>query len=291
MVIADPYDTGRLTPFVRVGVPETGPRMAHASRMRDPSFDAAVIGNSTIQLISPERLNALTGRRFVQLSVPGTGPMEHEALIRRLFALRGAGIRALVIGMENSWCDASRETRTVNPFPFWLYDDSALTYAASLIRMDTVEFMPRRLRLLFGREREARRDGYWDYEAGGGYEAYGRSEVPVMSMAAPTLGRPAATLALERILAMTPANVDVVIVHPPIFIHSPPRTSPADLKILAECKAAIAAIARQRQRTRIADFWVDSEATRNRGLFFDHNHYRQAMAQQMEPLIAEGLKR
>jgi hypothetical protein len=291
LVLLDPYDTGRMTPFVRPGIPDTGPRMANASRMRNTAFDAAIIGNSTIQLISPERLDALTGRRFVQLSTPGTGPMEHEAMARRLFAVRGSGIKTLVVGMEDSWCDASRERRTVNPFPFWLYDNSPLVYLTSLIRMDTVEFLPRRIRLLAGRERLGRADGYWDYEAGGGYEAYGRKELPLRTMAPPTDGRPAATRALEMILASAPPETDIVIVHPPIFVHSSPPPRAEDIHILAECKAALRGIATRRPRTSIVDFWVDSALTRDRRMFFDHNHYRQAVAKHMEPEIAAALRR
>jgi hypothetical protein len=289
LAIADPYDTGRLTPFVRPGIPDTGPRMANASRMRNPAFDAAIIGNSTIQLIKPERMDALTGRSFVQLSVPGTGPMEQEAMARRLFAVRGGAIRSLVLGMEESWCDASRERLTVNPFPFWLYDESAVSYLASLVRMDTLEFLPRRFRLLAGRERAARADGYWDYEAGGGYDDFARRELKTRSMTPQKDGRPAATWALERILAAAPAETAIVIVHPPVFVPTPSQTRPEDIRILAECKAALRAVASRRPRTRVVDFWVEDDMTRDRRMFFDHNHYRQAMATRMEPVIAEAL--
>ncbi len=291
LAVADPYDTGRLTPFVRPGVPETGPRMANASRMRNPAFDAAILGNSTIQLISPERLDALTGYRFVQLSIPGTGPMEHAAMARRLFSLRGGGVKALVLGIEPSWCDASRERTTVNPFPFWLYDDRDAAYLASLFRMDSLEFLPRRLRLIAGRERPGRADGYWDYEAGGGYEEYARRELAAVPMPAPTDGRPAATRALERILAAAPAETAILIVHPPIFVHTPSRASAEDVRIISECKAALHEIARRRPRTAVVDFWVENELTRDRRLFLDHNHYRQAMARLMEADIARGLAR
>src|SRR3712207_1811410 len=52
----DPYDTGRSRLFAKAGVRPQGPRTAAASRGRDPAFDAAIVGNSHIQLLSPERL-------------------------------------------------------------------------------------------------------------------------------------------------------------------------------------------------------------------------------------------
>src|SRR5215213_8083367 len=77
----DPFDTGRPGLFAKAGVRPQGPRTAGASRGRDPAFNAAIIGNSHIQLLSPERLQQLTGLAFVQLSVPATGPREQFVLI------------------------------------------------------------------------------------------------------------------------------------------------------------------------------------------------------------------
>ncbi|NNC01231.1 hypothetical protein HI113_46060, partial [Corallococcus exiguus] len=46
----DPYDTGRSTLFAKAGVRPQGPRTAAPSRGRDQTFNAAIIGNSHIQL-------------------------------------------------------------------------------------------------------------------------------------------------------------------------------------------------------------------------------------------------
>src|SRR3712207_6134716 len=71
--LVDPYDTGRSLLLHKPGVRPQGPRTAAASRGRDPAFDSAIIGNSHIQLLSPERLKEKTGLSFVQLSVPASG--------------------------------------------------------------------------------------------------------------------------------------------------------------------------------------------------------------------------
>src|SRR5690606_37526867 len=68
----DPYDSGRSALFEKPGVRPQGPRTANASRGRDPAFNAAIFGNSRIQLIPPERLDKATGLDFVQLAVPGS---------------------------------------------------------------------------------------------------------------------------------------------------------------------------------------------------------------------------
>src|SRR5215211_7270955 len=62
----DPYHSGRSSLFAKPGVRPQGPRTAGVSRGRDPAFDAAILGNSHIQLLSPERLKAKTGLSFVQ---------------------------------------------------------------------------------------------------------------------------------------------------------------------------------------------------------------------------------
>src|SRR5690349_2853770 len=81
LVLLVPFAAGRLTPLSLRGLPASAPRLAVASLGRDPSFDAAIVGNSTVQLLDPERLGALTGRRFVQLSIPGTGPVEQVLVL------------------------------------------------------------------------------------------------------------------------------------------------------------------------------------------------------------------
>ncbi len=289
LALLDPYDTGRLTPFPKVGMPETGPRVANASRMRNPDFNAAIFGNSTIQILSPERLDAATGRRFVQVSVPGTGPMEQVAMIEYLVRTRGSAIRTVVLGLDSSWCDASRSNRTLHPFPFWLYDRSALTYATSLVRMDTVEFLPKRVRLLRGAGPFARSDGFWDYEASGGYHQYPLIDIRLPAIPAPVGGRSAATDSLMRIASMLPQQTHLLLLHPPVFSPTPQQATEDDKRNLAGCKAALARIVAGRPRTDIIDMWVDSPENRTRLFFFDHNHYTIGIAQGVEARLAERI--
>src|SRR5215204_4590152 len=115
----DPFDTGRPGLFAKAGVRPQGPRTAGASRGRDPAFNAAVIGNSHVQLLSPERLGALTGLSFVQLTIPATRPKEQFAVIG-WFMRHHPDARALVIGADNHWCTPDPAIPIEKPFPFWL---------------------------------------------------------------------------------------------------------------------------------------------------------------------------
>jgi hypothetical protein len=273
-MVIDPYNTGRLTPINRPGMFETGPRTAHASRMRDTAFNAAVFGNSTIQLLSPDRLNALSGQNFVQFSVPGTGPKEQIAMIDHWVWRRGPAIRTIVLGLESSWCSPSRVHTELNPFPYWLYDTNPLSYARGLFRMDTLEAVPRRIKLLLGREKVARQDGYWDYELiPEGYQKFSTRTLKVPDV--PTVAGPekSAARALAALLSRIPSQTTVLLVHPPVFSPLPPQMTDSGRAAMAACKAEIAKVATLRPGTRLLDFWIDDDNTRNRALFFDHNHY------------------
>jgi hypothetical protein len=291
LVLLDPYDTARLTPFPKAGMPETGPRVAHASRMRNPEFNAAIFGNSTIQILSPERLNAATGLRFVQLSVPGTGPMEQVAMIEHLIRRRGSAIGTIVLGLDSSWCDASRSAQTVHPFPFWLYDKNPLTYLSSLVRMDSLEFLPKRIRLLLGKGPLARPDGYWDYEAPGGYRQYPLVDIKLPAIPTPVGGRSAATVSLARITKNLPVETRLILLHPPLFTPTPPQSTDDDRRNLAACKAELAKTVAGRPGTEIFDLWVDNPENRIRTMFYDHNHYTRAMATRVEGAISDILRR
>jgi hypothetical protein len=291
LILLDPYDTARLTPFPKAGMPETGPRMAHASRMRNSAFNAAIFGNSTIQILSPERLDAATGLRFVQLSVPGTGPMEQAAMIEHLISKRGSAIGTIVLGLDSSWCDASRSHRTVHPFPFWLYDSNPLTYLTSLVRMDSLEFLPKRLRLLFGKAPLARPDGFWDYEAPGGYTQYPLVDIRLPAIPAAVGARRAASDTLARIAKILPAQTRLLLLHPPLFSPTPPQATDDEKRNLATCKAELASTVAGRPGTEIFDLWVDNPENRIRTMFYDHNHYTRAMATRVEIAISDILRR
>src|SRR3954467_12540888 len=160
----DPFDTGRPGLFAKAGVRPQGPRTAGASRGRDPAFNAAGIGNSHIQLLSPERLDALTGLSFVQLSIVATGPKQQFAVVD-WFMRHHPGARALVIGADRFWCQPELAGLDQAPFPFWLYSRSLPEYLRGLLRFHVLEELPHRVGyLLAKRPARARPDGYWDYE-------------------------------------------------------------------------------------------------------------------------------
>ena len=293
----DPYDTGRFALVAKPGVRPQGPRTANASRGRDPAFDAAIIGNSHVQMLSPERLSADTGHRFVQLATPGTKPREQIALISWFLRHHRGKARALVVGVDPFWCTPDTSLTPDRPFPFWLYDASAFAYLKGLLRLDTLEELPRRLAdLTHPDPPRARADGFWDYEeeflargfrGGPAHDARLRAELKGDVPANPNKRFPAFE-ALARALPPQGEGPRLVLVHPPVFAPALPREGAPEAAVEAACKAEARRFARERGGA-VVDGRVDGPRTRDPESFFDQAHYRRPLAREVEAAIAGAL--
>jgi hypothetical protein len=292
----DPYDTGRSPLVQRPGVRPQGPRTAGASRGRDLAFNAAVFGNSRIQLLSPERLNGITGLSFVQLSVPGTGPKEQLTLIQ-WFMRHHPDARALVIGADKNWCTADPAMRSEHPFPYWLYSPDLLEYALGLLRSDVLQELPRRLGYLFAEHpARARPDGYWDYELN--YAALGFDRDPAwtrLDLPSPanvlenTTGRfPAAERLRELASALSP-RVKLAVVFPPIYARLLPKSGTMAEAAEAACKGALAGAVAGQPNAVVIDWRRDRPLLNDPGQFFDGTHYRRPVAEALEQELGAAL--
>jgi hypothetical protein len=274
-----------LTVLKQSGVFETGPRFANASRGRDPQFDAAVLGNSTIQLVSPERLNAATGARFVQLSTPGSSIRETFTLLDYFVRHRPSPPKAVVIGLGLDWCGADPAFPLSNPFPFWLYDASDWTYATNLFRFDTLQAVPRRIAQLAGLAPRARPDGYWDYQMDARRPRPSRFPDLVRFDEGSTI--PAAA-ALSAALVRLPPTTAVVLVHPPIHTPAMP-TEAAQTTVQSRCLAAFQGVASGRPRTTVLERWSPDRFNVVAENFFDAVHYKGEVALALDGAIAAAL--
>jgi hypothetical protein len=293
----DPYDTGRSALLAKAGVRPQGPRTAAASRGRDPTFDSAIVGNSHVQLLSPERLKRRTGLSFVQLAVPATGPKEHIVLIDWFLRHRRSPAMALVIGIDESWCTADPTLTSDKPFPFWLFSANPLEYLRGLIRYDVLEELPRRLSYVTRpRAPRARDDGYWDYEPN--YGGIGFADDPAVRAkleitpgdgANPPLATYPGADALQALSASFPGDLAVVLVFPPQYIAFQPR--PGSPRSVADeaCKAAFRRFAAGRPRTMVLDWRADRPLNRDSALYFDQTHYRRPIAEAVEGDLAAAL--
>jgi hypothetical protein len=289
----DPYDTGRFALFGEYGVPGFGQRLTAASVAREPDAEAAILGNSTMQLMSPVRLSELTHWRFVSLAMPFAGPPEQMAtmrwLVRHHDGYGGPALKGLVIGLDSTWCEDDGKLDMPKPFPFWLYGDSRLDYLWSLMNMRGFNAVVHKLRLMLGAERPLRRDGYHDFEpeiamseAAAALD-FDKGSPPV---AASGTGNFAAVPLLRDFLPTVPPTTAVVLVFVPHYYIDLPIPGSSAAQELATCKAKFHELAANRPNTTVLDFRVDGDIARDRRNFWDRNHYRMPIARYLEKQIA-----
>jgi hypothetical protein len=294
----DPYDSGRSTVLAKPGVRPQGPRTAAASRGRDQAFNAAIVGNSHVQLLSPERLKAKTDLDFVQLAVPATWSKEHFVLIDWFLRHRQSPTHALVVGADPTWCTLDPAMPNDKPFPFWLFSANSAEYVRGLLRYDMLEELPRRLAYVFQEKAErARRDGYWDYEPdyiGLGYETpslRARLEQPVGDWGPAAPGRFPVAEKLKAVIPSIPSDTALILVFPPTYQAQLPRPGTLRGKFDAACKAALREAAAAHPRSAVIDWRFDRPENRSPDNYFDQTHYRQPIARAIESDIADALNR
>lgn len=290
----DPYDTGRFSLLPARGVADFGPRLASAGIARRQDVDAAIFGNSTVQLLDPARLSRLSGHNFVSLAVPGTGPIEQLALAD-WFRRHHRSQPALVFGIDASWCTTHDPAELSHPFPFWLYSADRFVYAVSMMRYKSFEAVLRRLKLLAGYERMARPDGYRDYDTDNPWHLPEfREPAPQERPAETPIAAPddfTAPPLLRQFFASLDPAARVVIVFPPRYttaIPPPGSTAAADLDV---CKETYRLLAGARANTQLLDFLFDSPMARRDENFWDAIHYRGPVARVIEDRVVDALKR
>ncbi len=297
--LLDPYDSGR-SRLASVGaVRPQGPRTAAALRGRDPAFGAAIIGNSHIQLVEPERLGRLTGLAFVQLAIPATGPRE-QLVVLDWFLRHHPAPRAIVLAPDDFWCTDDPTLRNDKPFPFWLFAADLPDYLRGLMRYAVAQEVIERIGWLLRRKRpHARADGWWDYEPDYLKQGFGSDprhaaarERPVPDEPDPGRGGPfPAADALRAALARVPAATPVVVVLPPVYRAALPRPGTPRAAAEAACKSALAAALASHPRSALLDWRRDGPDAGDPALFFDRSHYRHALARPLAEAVAGALAR
>ena len=289
----DPYDTGQFALLRSYGVPGFGQRLTGASVARAAGVEGAILGNSTMQLISPARLTEFTGWRFVSLTMTFTGPTEQIAvarwLVRHHDGATAPALKAIVFGIDTSWCQSDGKLTMHEPFPFWLYSDSRIEYLKALVNMNGFNAVWHKLRVMTGAERPFQTDGYVDFEPEySTHEASGERDLDTSQRfeAAQGTGNFAAPPLLLDFLQTIPATTDVALVMMPHYYMDLPVPGSPAAREAEQCKAAYREIAAHRPNTFVLDFRKDDEMARDRKNFWDRNHYRMPISRFLEKQIA-----
>ena len=294
IILIDPYDTGYFPSLLGPGVVDDNDVTGIAGRGRDGRFNAAIFGNSHGLLLDPARLSPATGLRFAQLTTLGSGPREQLTLIR-YFLRRHTDVKALVLAVDRMWCthDPTLRNTLVPPsyrFPYWLFGESRLRYAANMLSPRSFRLVRRRIQLAMGRIAPidpvgvAAYPAYWDFA--NEPDAIPEPGIPLdraqVSTDFPAIDR------LEALLATLDAGIAVVVAMPPVHATLLPQPGTLQAVELAGCKARLARTVAGR-RGGFLDFLVDSPLSRERSSFLDLHHMRESVARTMESHIVRAL--
>ncbi len=284
LLVADPYDTGRLPTPLPTGVVDIERRTASASRGRDPRFNAAIFGNSRSQMLDPAKLSQATGFSFVSLSTPAAGPRE-EMLMTRYFLRYHPGAEALVFSIDERWCGHDPSMPLTIDFPFWLYRDN-LEYFENLLSTRAFNAAQSRVKLALGRVAPTDPRGFADYETGHVWNFHPPATIDAGTPAAavePNTFFPALQ-SFDVLLSELPRQIKFVIMMPPVYHLQLPRAGTQDAADLLACKVELA---RRLGRRGLAflDFLVDGPIARNPENFMDMVHYRFDVAHIIEDRI------
>lgn len=292
MVLVDPYDSGKLGLLGIDGVDNRLTQITAASRARDPNFNAAILGNSTAQMIEPAELSRATGLRFVQLYVTGAIPRQQLAVLD-FFLRHHKEVGALVIAADPGWCVHARPKEEGVPFPYWLYDNSVVTYAVRLISWQAIEQAFQRLSIGLGRRQRMNPDGFVSYEdiwPPGQFNEVGWPRDPAPAASSGMRATFPEIAALDDIVRKLPANVPVVIFVPPTFAATVPKPGTETALERGACDAALKNVVAGRARSNFISYRVDNELTRARDNFADFIHYRSKLARPIEQGIVASLR-
>jgi hypothetical protein len=287
IVLVDPYDSGRFGPGWLSGIVDESPRTASVSRGRDQRFNSAIVGNSHGQLLDPAQLSSSTGLNFVQLTVPGTGPIEQMTVLS-WFMKHHDRIGAIVLAADPTWC-AQDPSPNADTFPYWLYADSNAEYAANVLRTASLDRGWRRILLAAGLRKASRPDGYWDYELGRVWAFAPKipdNLTPASGMRSPRRPFPAVDQLRAELLKL-PADTRRVVIFPPVFVTALPAAGSDAAEAIAECKGAFSQL--MDEQGSFIDFAIDGGEARDPRNFMDLTHYRAAVARNIESEIVAAL--
>ena len=295
VVVVDPWGMLPLSPRLpRVPI-STNARFSMPALARSPAFDSAVLGTSTTRLLRPDRLDALFGARFVNLSMNAATAWEQSRLLD-VFLRAHPAPRALIIDIDESWCTPSPQRTTGRPFPDWMYQPSTWRGYREMLNLYAIQEAANQFAVMVGlKRRRYGLDGYTSfvpddsaYDPARVDAAFARWPMPDDSLAVPgeAFDLPALLL-LSHAMAALPPGTRVVLFLPPYEVEL--QGSPGS-RVNAQwtaCKAAVRTIARDRHAA-VLDEFRPSAITSDRANYWDPVHFRVAIADAMMVRLAQA---
>jgi hypothetical protein len=208
----------------------------------------------------------------------------------RYFVAHHPRIEAMVLNVDERWCDHDPSLPVAFPFPFWLYRGD-LEYLAHLLSTRAITFAQNRIKLTMGFVSPTDPRGYMDYETGRvrNFHPAIAADTGAVVPAKPANTYFPALEELDAVLAELPPQIAFVIVMPPVYQAMLPRPSTQLAADLPACKAALAHRIVDRPRSGFLDYLVDGPISRDPDNFMDQVHYRMNIARLIEAHVAAVL--
>lgn len=283
VALLDPYGL-RAAPGHPPGpIMDANQRLSYPQIARGGSLDAAVFGTSTARLLDPDVLDQAFGARFANLAVNAATPDEQIRLAALFIAHHP--VRAILFGLDATWCAADPPARTANAFPDWLYAEATPWGVLRQVNLRSVTVAAKvgLARLGLARPR-IRRDGYavftppedrYDPERA---RAHIRAGAADPAATADPEDAPMPALArLDDLLSRVPADAVKLLAFMPVHAAAQGAPGTAAGRREAACKSRVAAIG-ARQGATVVDFRFPSPLTRQDGNYWDALHYRLPVA-------------
>lgn len=273
----------------------TNQRFSYPMLARDPRFDSVVIGTSSARLLRPPVLDEALGGRFANLSM-NSGTAWEQMQILGLFTRSHPSPRNVLVGLDMVWCESGPLRRlTPRPFPDWMYGANLWRGYGEILNPFAAEEAGKQALAMLGLARPRYgRDGWADFLPDDArYDAPRAAAglVPPPSDPAPAgtpvFDFPQHALLAERLAAL-PASTRVLLFLVPYHVSLQPRPGTLEHLRWEACRHGIAAAARARPGTILADFMIPSSITRQDTNYWDPQHYRIGIADRLVRDLAEA---
>ena len=300
IVLVDPYQNIPFSlPLDRAPI-SNNQRFAYPSLARDPQFDSAIIGSSTVRLLNPENLDKLTGARFANLAMNSATAYE-QMRMHELFLRHHPRAKYVIIGIDDSWCkrEASYERYTFRDFPEWMFDDNPWNDMLYMFNDKALENTVRMIEYINGqRQAKYETNGFRDFTVDFGASAIGavrarlypnglmqvRRAPDIVPLRAHPDWQFASHDLLDRVFGSMASSTRAVALFAPMHGQYLLRAE----TLYRECKARILELA-ERHQIEVMDYMIDSSITRIDENYWDPLHYTSRVAHSIESDIARHL--
>jgi hypothetical protein len=307
--IIDPFGNLPFSPPLKYQPIATNQRYSYPGIARDPAFNSAILGTSTVHLLRPDIFNEVMGARFANLSMSSARAYE-QARLFEVFLRHHPNPNTLIIGLDIVWCTVEEKLTkyTFRRFPEWMYDDNPWNDVLHFFEVRTITTLIRKSGTFLGlRKSNFHNDGYYPFvPSANEYDLdkvrrsiYGTSKpaavktavtpAPKVSFKSASWTYPSHAL-LENILNRLPKNTRKVLVFVPYHQHYQPDANSLSGAQVHECKKRVAAIAKAYPNSVVLDFMIPSPITKRDENYWDPLHYRVSVADRLAELIAQGAK-